>query len=563
MKKIWILMIALLGATTVKAEDNEKIVNSKIKEVTVFIQGAQIYRSAYTQIPKGVSVIVFDDLANGINQQSMQASGKGNFTILDVQYRYHYPQPEPISNELPTKILREIAKLQDSLVDVRLIREEIQERKDAINRERNLLLNHKLMQGQGKVDSLELLKGSIEYLEMRLKDIAKRYHAVKKEEIKMTETVTRMNTRLRDLQNYNSNRPQPPRNAPKHQALVTVVADAATAGTIELNYNVYNAGWSPMYDIKAKNAASPVELTYKAAIYQNTGKDWNSVKLTVSNSNPNRSNTKPYLPVWYVNYYTQTRPIAEKRKALKFEEVQSAAPEYSNVDIADEEEKLSLTKDKAPAKMVADFTQQMQNFTSVEFVIDLPYTIKSDGKHHYAALTQNTLTTEYKHYLVPKLDAHAYVVARVTDWENLNLLIGPANVYFGNTYVGRTTLNPTILSDTLELTLGRDESIFVKRTKLKDDTKDKFIGSKKIYTGSFEIELRNNGIADLDLVIEDQIPLTQNEDIEINLDKKDGGDLNKSTGVITWNLKMKGKDKKKINFTFSIKYNKDKKLQGL
>lgn len=548
-----------LGANTQAEGDVEKNLKSKITHVTVFMQGAQVTRSGSTSIPKGTSTIVFEGVSPYINQQSIKASGKGRFTILDVQYRYVYPEPVEPNTKAQHEIDRKIEKIQDSLNEHSYHLAHVREKKTAIQTERNLLLNHPLMKGQAKPDSLDLLKGTMAFIEKKLVDLADRFLQISLKEAEMAKEQNAMNQRIYELRLFKSNLPQPPPNQPKHQVLVAVTAPSATSGNVEISYKVNQAGWSPWYDITAKDAGDDIELIYKAAVYQNTGEDWSNVRLRISNANPNRSNIKPVLPRWYIDYFRHVRQTV-KKSTRYFKE--------KDVQMEDDMEMARTTEEVADkalpaAGMAYDYSQKMQNFSSIEFDIDLAYYIKSDGKTHFVTVQKHNLKAEFQHYLVPKLDKDAFVVARIVDWENLDLLVGNANIYFGNTFVGRTVIDPSIVSDTLEVSMGRYRSLAVTRTKLKSDTKKQIVGSHKVYTATYQIELRNNSGNDINLTLEDQIPLTNNTEIEIELVKTDGGSLNEHTGLITWDMKLASYKKKVITFTYTVKYPKEEEITGL
>lgn len=552
------LLIAALSSP-VQAEENEKEIKSKITGVTVFMQGAQITRSGTTTLPKGTSVVVFNDISPYINSQSIKASGKGRYTIMDVQYRYVYPEPVQQDTKETDRIQRKIDQLTDSLTEVGIKLANVRGKKQAIEIERNVLVNHPLLKGTGKPDSLQLLIGTLTFMEDRLKAIADRYMAISLKENKVLQEQQDMNTRLYALRQFMNNRPAPKRDSPKHQVLVAVTCDVATTASLEINYKVNQAGWSPWYDITAKDAGDDIELIYKAAVYQNTGVDWKGVKIRISNANPNQSNIKPVLPKWYIDYYRKVVRAQDRKKSQRYFSERSSA----SVAVEDDIEADMEVVEEKDAGMAYDFSQKMQNFSSIEFDISLPYNITSNGKPHFVTVQKHNLKAQFQHYLVPKLDKDAFVVARITDWENLDLLVGSANIYFGNTFIGRTVIDPSIVSDTLEVSMGRYRSLAVKRTKLKDETKKQIVGPNKVYTATYTIELRNNSANPISLTLEDQVPLTRNQEIEIELVKADGGKLNDVTGLITWDMELAPYKKKKITFTYTVKYPKEQEITGI
>lgn len=117
-------------------------------------------------------------------------------------------------------------------------------------------------------------------------------------------------------------------------------------------------------------------------------------------------------------------------------------------------------------KGVSEYTEVAEKELDATFDIDIPYTIASNNKPHSVSLKELNIPASYKYYAVPKLDPDAFLLAEVTGYEKLNLIPGEANIVFENTYVGKTFLNPYNTQDTLNLSMGRDKRITIKREKL-------------------------------------------------------------------------------------------------
>jgi len=140
----------------------------------------------------------------------------------------------------------------------------------------------------------------------------------------------------------------------------------------------------------------------------------------------------------------------------------------------------------------------------------------------------------------------------------LQLVPAKANIFFDGTYMGETYLDPTTMDDTLNLSLGKDPNIIVKRTLLKKESKEKIVGQKKERTFSYSIEVKNLKSRNIKLVVQDQIPITQNADIEIETLGLGKGKLNKRTGLIEWEFNLKPKASKDLQFSYKVKHDKDK-----
>ncbi len=179
------------------------------------------------------------------------------------------------------------------------------------------------------------------------------------------------------------------------------------------------------------------------------------------------------------------------------------------------------------------------------------------------SIMEEDVSSTYKHYVVPKMDQEAFLVARMNGWEDLNLLPGNANVYFMNTFVGTTYIDPNTIEDTLDVVLGRDQSIACSRKKLKDKEKTKIIGANKEKTITIEITVRNKKNETVNITVEDQVPVSAETDIKVNFDPESvpGASYNKDTGALTWDLTIKPRETKTLTFTYKIKYPKDQRIQ--
>jgi uncharacterized protein (TIGR02231 family) len=197
------------------------------------------------------------------------------------------------------------------------------------------------------------------------------------------------------------------------------------------------------------------------------------------------------------------------------------------------------------------------NTTSIEFNVDIPYSIETGGKSKSIDMMSLELPASFEYQAVPKLDPTAFLVAQVRDWQKYDLLEGEANLYFENTFVGKSMLNLKFVSDTLNVSLGRDLGIIVKREKRKDFTSEKFIGSNKVVTRSWEISVRNNKKESVKIQITDQIPISQNKDIAVEAEELSGGRLNNSTGLVTWDIDLPAGQSKTIILSYSVKYPKN------
>ena len=514
-----------------------------------------MFRTSSVTIAPGVTDLVFNGISPYINPSSVQAGGKGNFIVMEVKHNIRYPEPaKPTDGTLPKEIQREIKLLEDSITEFGFIRDELLEQKSALQLEKDMILKNKLSQGEGKSDSLPILKQAMEFFRIKLSDINVQLNKIKRSEKRNLTDNARITARLNNLKTYKNNEEPTTSYEPVHEVIVTVSSEETVSGSVDVSYMVSQAGWTPSYDLRSGTAAAPVQLTYKANVYQNSGEDWNDVRLKLSTGNPNRIAIKPVLPAWYINYFTAVR---ETKFSLS---ARSQSSENSTLSAGQLDGLKKDMNELSPAQSAANYSQMIETMANVEFDIKLAYNIPSDGINHTVSIKKSELPATYYHFLVPKMDSEAFLVAKVIGWEDLNLLPGSANIFYEGTYVGSTVINPSIINDTMELALGRDNGITVTRTKLPVKESNKLLGNDITKTITYELRLKNNKSKAVNITVEDQVPITQNKEIKIKMKDNGKADYNQQTGLLKWSATIGTKEYKTLNFTYAVTYNKDMPL---
>jgi uncharacterized protein (TIGR02231 family) len=561
MKKI--VVLALMIGSLFQAQAGEKeIVKATLNEVTVYSQGAQLHHRANYTVKVGVTEIIVEGISSYIDAKSIQVKATGNMVILDSRYSLHYPQPGPVSEDgIPLKIKKDIGLLEDSLRNLGYDLKEIQDEIDVLNTTKSIVMNNGSMKSQGRVnDSLNFLKQAVEFYSLKITEINKKLLALEKRKNEKIDKRKAMEQRLVDLRDYqNGNGLNIKNNNPIPRIIVTVSSSEVTSGKMNLSYFVSNAGWTPFYDLRSEALTGKINLTYKAQVYQNTGLDWNDVKLSISTNNPYANKTKPELQPWYIDYYAYRVEEQNKKKSLDYIQ---ATPNTARSEAFNMGYTFSANAFQDKEALTANqFTTVVQQLIAAEFKIDLPYTIKSNNEQHMVLIKQTDLDTKFKYYCVPKLDKGVFLVAQMTKLDELQLVPARANIYFDGSYIGETYIDPTSMDDTLNLSLGKDPNIVVKRTLLKKESKDKIIAEKRERSFAYEIEVKNLKSIPVDIVIQDQIPITQNGDITIEKsDLGKGGSLTETTGLMEWSFNLKPKESKLFNYNFKVKHNKDKQV---
>lgn len=562
--KIKLLLSFSLAASTLFAND-KVTVKSTLHSVTVYTQGAQLQHKANYSIKAGLSEVIVEGISPQISAGTIQVKATGAVVILDSKYEYYYPQPniQWTKTELPLKIRNAIKVLEDSIKLINFELRDINDEIEVLVAARKIIISNGAVKGQGKVnDSIQLLKSTVDYYTTKVSELNKKISALDRQKVKKTDLISDLDTRLNDLQNYaEQNNPTPEiKGIPR--IVITFMAKEVASGRIDLSYLASNAGWTPLYDIRSEATSGKISLTYKAQVRQQTGLDWNDVKLSISTNNPYANKTKPELSPWYIDYQEFRKQLQEKSK-LRSDAYGDDVPASVNTSAMNMGFMYSTNGATfEPAALGAEaFTTIVQQLISAEFKIDLNYSIASDNQVRMVLVKQSELNTSFRYYAVPKLDPGVYLVAQMTKLDELQLVPAKANIFFDGTYIGETYLDPTTMDDTLNLSLGKDPNIVVKRTLLKNQSKERIIQDKKERNFAYNIEVRNLKSSEIDLIIQDQVPLTTNPEITIEKSNLGKGTIDEKTGLIEWKLKLKAKENQTFDYDFKVRHPKDKVVQ--
>lgn len=614
---ITIALIAL-AFSLMGQRPEERTMESKADSVTVFLQGAQIYRSGKLDIPLGRSIWVAKGLSPYIDPQSMQVKTNPELVLISVNHRLNYL--EKIDQNA---IQAELLALEDSMAIVNAYIQSLTE-------EEVLLKSNKDIKGAQTGLNPEDLKGVNEYYTGRIQ-------AIKLQSLALMKKYRRFDERVRQLR---SQLQQGGKDISKARGEIVFELECKRAqnANIALSYITGQASWFPLYDIRAKDVKSDIELVYRARVSQSTGEDWKQVQLTLSNGDPSASGSLPVLPPWYLSlnqYYSQppvayqqasvpgasgagnqvsgrivdkasrepligatvmlegstigtvtdldgnfTLPVQAMGQMLTisyvgYQSAQIQAQPYLDIKLdqgalmleevvvagAAGRVRMKGSRGQVANEYAADpISTVIENQTNVFFRVDLPYNLPSDGTVYTVDLASYFIPAYYEYHTVPKLDESAYLLARITEWDQYNLLEGETNLFFEDTYVGKTVLDVRFLKDTLDISLGKDRNLLIKRSKVTDYAKRRFIGTNTVESRAWKIEVRNNKAQAVNLVVHDQLPLSKQSEIEVTPGELSGAKVDPEFGRLRWTLSLDPRTTKNWTWGYEVKYPKGRNL---
>lgn len=538
---------------------NVQKVASDIDEVTVFVTGGEVKRNVKVEVKKGRNKLIFTRISTVADHKSVQFNADKKFDLVSVSSEMDYVSF--IENNPRIQSIQDtILIMDDKLID-------LSNEKSAYNEEKQLLLRNNVIKGEQQNLSVEELKSMAVYYRTRMMELNKILTKYDKDIRELNNLKYRYSNQLTEL-NYQE-------TIKSNQIIVIVDSEINQTLNVDLKYVVSNCGWQANYDLSAADVKGKINLKYKAKVYNNTGNDWNNINITLSTSDPNLTASAPVLKPWYLNYNSLTTTNSDYYKGNEYvvPERNEFKQYYQNASAPQINQNISGLLFDGNVGNSEDFwngqsLKPEMNFTTIEvselsteFAIEEKYTIPSDSKPYLVEVTNNELAATFSHKAVPKLDKDAFLLANIVGWEDLDLVPGPTNVYFADTYVGQSYINTRNVGDTLRLSFGRDNRISIARKKLEEFSDKKVIGNNRKDTYVYEISVKNNRDIPVSIDLFDQVPISQDSDISVSVDETSSAIYNETTGKLVWKVNLAPSEMKKYRLGFTIKYPKDKKIQ--
>jgi len=515
-----------------------KDVVSDPNAVTIFLDGAEINHNENIPLQKGKNTLVFTELSGDISSNTIQASFSGDVKILSVQYsleeNLHQKQRVKLYEDSVEALVKDLKIQKLKLVN--------------FQKEESLLKSNENRIGVGESISVATLEEAANFYRKRHAEISKGMielefliSDLEKENIRLS---TAYNNEKRKL------------NRKDGHISIEVFSKIAATSDCKVSYIVNNASWIPIYNIRAESSSSPVNIELTAQISNFTGKDWEDVDVTLSTNRSFVGLEMPILYPWMLDFNIYR---TFKKENNLFESKDSEEVSYGSVDRA------------APAMEYESYVAPVAVSTN-----EIAVSYKLAGKQNFlfteksqtVEVVTNSLDAFYSYKTIPKLDDDAFLQASIVNWEQLNLMEARANIYFQGTYVGETYINPSIGEDTMKISMGRDPKILVQRVKLSEFESKKMIGLNKKEKFGYEISVKNLNTKDIEIDIEDQIPVSKNKDIVVEVEEISSANQDDVSGKLSWHTTLKPNEIKRYKIVFSVKYPKNspiniKSNQGL
>ncbi|MCK1295943.1 mucoidy inhibitor MuiA family protein [Bradyrhizobium sp. 30] len=520
---------------------------SAIDTVTVYPDGATVTRVIAVDLPSGDSTLVAKDFPLGLDTSSIRVEGEGGAKLTIGTIDARTPRAAPVN--LP----------------------ELDKRIEALNDQRADL--------QGAIDSAIARRKFAEHFaeaspagigdKGEARPIAewRTAFAAVGDEIASADTAVRDATRkMREIDRQIAQleverKAKPPS---KLEVGMDIAAPAATKATLRVTYNVRNARWLPLYDARldtgAKDRKPQLELVRRAEVTQATGEDWSNVALGVSTVRIGRGGSAPELNSLVAQYPQVPRPRA--LGSVSDSAMPAAAPMQQR------------KMETSAAKAADDIRERAEEQQAVAEIGDFQATYKIPGRVSLGAaegakslrIASMTVPADLMVRAAPVMDPTAFLEASFKQTDDTSLLPGKVAIYRDGTFVGRGKLSASAKDDIVRLGFGADDKVRIERAVLKrnEGSAGLLVTTSKTDERSFKTTIRNGHDFPIKVAIEDQLPVSENEDILVEMlpatTPPTASNIRDRRGVLEWSFDAKPGEVKDINFVWRIRWPKDKSM---
>ena len=553
-----LLLAAALGAAEVKTD------GAAITQVTVYADRAEVVRTFKGRLEAGEQTLVFDRLPGATRLDQLRVEGRGAFTLVDIR-------PETIQTKEVANA--QVRALQDALKAQDLRQQALNQTEARLTFQKSALdkmLARLTTAGKESANpEMDPLKWAafLDFQDKQLAEVDRQLLALQTDREAVRAEVDRLNRELGALRG----------NERRSRLLAKVNLDVRQAGEVEVNlsYLVRGPSWSPSYDMRADTKAKTLEVTYRAEVRQATGEDWQGVSLRLSTAQPGLAGREPKMDPWFL---TKAEAVAfagavsgglvvngrAENRIQMFNEVKLMGNMMTTSGVAGSDPlKRMEAMDERRASVQA-------SGTAATFVIDRKSDILADNKPAQVTVMRESFPAYFRHTCVPKLSPFVYLKTKAVNKTGFTFLPGPTAVFLDGAFVAQANLDLVPSGQDFWTYLGVDQGVSVERKVLarREETTGVF-GKKTLRTVFDQVfKLKNGKATDIELVLWDQVPASNHEDIKVVFEEpryeKDTDDLKlNESKFLEWRLPLKAGAKQDLPFRFAVERPEDIQVVGL
>lgn len=543
MHKITLLLALTFSFTFCKASEKPQEIKAPISTVKVCLNSALITHSQKVKLKSGITKLAFVGLAMNIDKRHISLRNLGKSELLSIQL-VKISDTTNI-NYLPADALALIRNGKDSILTLEKNIEKARFELDGLWLERSMLTSNTDIIPNSKTISLAELKITTDYYRERYAAIGKEIQDKERELVQLKKNKVRALKAAFDVENSEE----------KNMSISIIIAElnnpeSEFTADLELSYLARESGWIPVYEVLSKDNKT-LHMNYRAKILNNTGIDWENLNVTLSTADPSQYYSAPDLEPFIITASDGNKYNKRYDYDDDDEDDYDNNSSNSNNPYGNNTNKVKPPKPKSTVEEEEIFTPDHE----INFNIAKKYTFRSGLTPSFVDVTSYDLTPDYIYRSAPKKEEQVYSIARIKDWEKLNLIDGEADIYNNGSFLGKSYIRPSDLEDYLELPLGVVDYIFIKHKQVSEFSSKKVLSGGVVATCSYEIKIKNNSTEKINVEIIDQVPVSERSNVKTeNVEFTEGGDKDDSNGKVVWKLELGPSSEKTLSIKYSVSY---------
>jgi hypothetical protein len=492
-----VLLMLFFGLGTKPIAQNKEIeVKAELKSVTLYNAAADVFCASDLQLKKGRTTIVFTELTPFIEQNSIELSlSNSSVEIISVTEKINYVK-ERIDNN------KKVTNIQDTLNRLKKEIGLLSVKKEAYSLEKKLLFKDESIGGVSKGVNVSEIEKASAFFSKRYIELSMELFEIEKKEAELNDIIRRNEMQLNQ---------QAIPSKSISEIIVVVQCEVDTKTTIQFKYLTSKAGWAPLYDCKFGGTQQELKFIFRANVFNASGTDWNNVELTLSTATPLRAFTSPTQAMG------QSNNVSGKVTGVNYKDVQ-----VSNA------------------------------ITS--YVIKNTNTIPSDSKPYLVDVNQYDFPAQFHYLVLPGIDPYGFLMSKIPNWNQHNLMPGTMNVYNRGSYMGKTFLQTYTDNDTISIFLGKDNNIQTQRKETNNIDKNLIVGNYYFDKSDISISLKNTSKDNVKIEMWDLVPIIgDDEKLKLNIQDVLQAVHDKKQGLLIWNFELASSESKTIDYKYEIK----------
>lgn len=550
MKKVAATLLALWAVCAM----GQTTVNGKIDRVTIFPKGALVEKSVTVHLQKGENKFVITGNAVWIDGGTLQFSSSPKWFISSSNMKQcNLPANVAMGRLLPSAAYTQYQALENKIGELNLKITNNEDMISYLTQQHAALYDLKAVRNTVSYDTVERIKMQFDFQCKEAKNINAALAKARKENEDYRYQLQATQEGIdKIVSQYTGGRTFYPN---QQEIEVSIWSkENVNSAQIKYSYHVSNSASNYFYDVQLDEVAHRAVFCLKSNVAQNTGEHWRDCEIVFATSEAGYAGYDRALPTYYLDFVNITYLTPTNARAKLANTYAAVA---SRKEVA-EEEVFGITNEITMADVA--MPAAAQNLTlSRDFVLNTRQTIASGNAAQMMMLLSDTTDATFARYATPKNEEKVHYTAMLPNWEDLGLLDVGCNVYLNDKYVSQSVIRTAGMGDTLRFAVGEDPNVKVSRrvTRTRPDRNGLF--SKEVEeVVTVNLTIKNTKSEAIDISMKDQIPVSKNVEIRVINVQTDGGALDENTGIIRWNLKLEPREERKVTFSYTVKYPKDK-----